>query len=54
VKVKLGAAFSLIMQQALRLLHLIRRLAEQLLATVSRLLKRDDAASSTADLAESR
>jgi hypothetical protein len=54
VKVKLGAAFSLIMQQALRLLHLIRRLAEQLLAAVSRLLKRDDAASSTADLAESR
>jgi hypothetical protein len=55
VKVKMGAAFSLLMQQALRLLHLIRRLAHQLLAAVSRLLKRDDdAASSAADVAESR
>jgi hypothetical protein len=55
VKVKMGAAFSLIMQQALRLLHLIRRLAQQLLAAVSRLVKRnDDAASSTTDVTESR
>lgn len=54
VRVKIGAAFSLIMQQALRLLHLIRRLAEQLLAVASRLFRRgDDAASSTADVTES-
>jgi hypothetical protein len=55
VKVKMGTAFSLVMQQALRLLHLIRRLAEQLLAAASRLFRRgDDAASSTADVTESR
>jgi hypothetical protein len=54
-EVKMGAAFSLIMQQALRLLHLIGRLAEQLLAAASRLFRRgDDAASSTADVTESR
>ena len=55
VKVKMGAAFSLIMQQALRLLQLIRRLAQQLLAAASRLFTRnDDAGSSTADVTESR
>ena len=40
VKVKVGAAFNLVMQQALRLLQLIRRLAQQLLAAVSRLFRR--------------
>lgn len=46
VRVKVGAAFSLVMQQAMRLLQLIQRLAQQLLAALSRLFRRgDDAAS---------
>jgi hypothetical protein len=54
VKVKVGAAFNLVMQQALRLLQLVRRLAQQLLAAVSRLFRRsEDDASPTADVTRS-
>ena len=53
VKVKVGAAFNLVVQQALRLLQLIRRLAQQLLAAISQLFqRRDDADSATADATE--
>jgi hypothetical protein len=41
VKVKVGAAFNLVVQQALRVLQLIRRLAQQLLAAVAQLFRRD-------------
>src|SRR5215212_8773723 len=37
VRVKVGAAFNLVLQQAMRLLQLIQRLAQQLLAALSRL-----------------
>jgi hypothetical protein len=53
VKVKVGAAFSLIMQQALRLLQLIQRLAQQLLATLSRLLRRGEEAAPAPELTDS-
>src|SRR3954465_14221637 len=52
VRVKVGAAFNLVVQQAIRLLQLVQRLAQQLLAAVSRLFRRggdDDAP--TADAA---
>src|SRR3954454_3092139 len=52
VRVKVGAAFNLVMQQAIRPLHLVQRLAQQLLAAVSRLFRRggdDDAATADAD-----
>jgi hypothetical protein len=42
VKVRVGAALNLVVQQALRLLQLIQRLAQQLLATLARLLQRGD------------
>lgn len=50
VRVKLGAAFNLVMLQAMRLLQLIQRLAQQLLAALSRLFRRgEDAASTSAE-----
>jgi hypothetical protein len=48
VKVKVGAAFNLVMQQALRLLQLIQRLAQQLLAALARLVRRGDKNKSSA------
>ena len=42
VKVKVGAAFNLVVQQALRLLQLVQRLAQQLLAAIARLFRRGD------------
>jgi hypothetical protein len=52
VRVTVGAAFNLVVQQAIRLLQLIQRLAQQLLAAVSQLFRRggdDDAAAADAD-----
>ena len=39
-RVKMGAAFSFVMRQALHLLQLVQRLAQQLLAALTRLLRR--------------
>lgn len=51
VRVKVGAAFNLVVQQAIRLLQLVQRLAQQLLAAVSQLFRRggDDDAAATAN-----
>jgi hypothetical protein len=54
VKVRVGAAFNLVMQQALRLLQLIQRLAQQLLAALSRLVRRSDEGASTPELTETQ
>lgn len=57
VRVKVGAAFNLVVQQAIRLLQLVQRLAQQLLAAVSRLFRRggdDDAPTADADGAEAQ
>lgn len=53
MKVKVGAAFNLVMQQALRLLHLIQRLAQQLLTAVCRLFRRGEDATTPSELAPS-
>jgi hypothetical protein len=47
VRVKVGAAFNLVLQQAMRLLQLIQRLAQQLLAALTRLFHLGDDAAST-------
>jgi hypothetical protein len=52
VKVKVGAAFNLVMQQALRLLQLIQRLAQQVLTAVSRLFRRGEDAATTTSTAD--
>lgn len=44
VRVKVGPAFSLVVHQAMRVLQLIRRLAQQLLAALARLVRRTDRA----------
>jgi len=43
VQVKMGAAFSLVVHQAARILQLIQRLAQQLVAALVRLVRRDTA-----------
>ena len=53
VKVKVGAAFNLVVQQALHVLQLIKRLAQQLLAAVSQLFRRGDGPDSATDVTES-
>ena len=53
VRVKVGAAFNLVLQQAMRLLQLIQRLAQQLLAALSRLFHRGENAPSTSAETES-
>src|SRR5687767_12329014 len=40
MRVKMGAAFSFVMRQAMHLLQLIQRLAQQLLGALTRLLRR--------------
>ena len=42
-RVRMGAAFSLVVHQATRILQLIRRLVQQLLAALVRLVRRDTA-----------
>ena len=44
VQVKMGAAFSLVIHQAARILQLIRHLAQQIVAALTRLVRRGDTA----------
>jgi hypothetical protein len=43
-QVRMGAAFSLVVHQAARILQLVRRLAQQLIAALARLIRRADTA----------
>jgi hypothetical protein len=55
VRVKVGAAFNLVVQQAIRLLQLVQRLAQQLLAAVSQLFRRGGGdAAADADVTENQ
>lgn len=48
LRVKVGVAFNLVVQQAIRLLQLVQRLARQLLDALSRLFRRGDEADADA------
>jgi hypothetical protein len=54
VQVRMGAAFSLLVRQVMRIVELVRRLAQQLIAALTRLVGRAGKADSASDAAEPR